>query len=179
VRDRGAYRAACRELGIAPLAVPRPTAWRLTSAWRARRCIGRRRVASYLNIDAIIRLHARSARTRFIPAMVSAENADFAAIGGAGLPSRPVGRRDRRQTRRARAIVSAAGAGGVWSRKPAGDAVALRRRRTARLSGADQGGCRWRWQGMRIVRAAGELDDAFAAAGRRGATAALVIRGSI
>jgi len=172
---------ACRELGIAPLAVYSEAdrvAPHVRVAERAA-CIGPASSReSYLNIDAIL----EAARTLGADAIhpgygFLAENADFArAVGAGGLtfigPSADAIAAMGDKTK-ARAIVSAAGVPVVPAVEDfAGGATALRTA-AAQLgfpvlikAAAGGGG-----KGMRIVRSAAELDDAFAAAGREAAAA--------
>jgi acetyl-CoA carboxylase biotin carboxylase subunit len=172
---------ACRELGIAPLAVYSEADRQAPHVRVAERaaCIGPAPSRdSYLNIDAIVAA-ARSLDAEAVHPGYGflAENAAFArAVVDAGLtfigPSADAIAAMGDKTR-ARAIVSAAGVPLVPAvEELASDAAGARD--AAGLLGypllikaaAGGGG-----KGMRIVRAGGQLDAAFAAAGRE-ATAA-------
>jgi len=170
---------ACRELGIAPLAVYSEAdrlAPHVRVAERAR-CVGPAPSRqSYLDIAAIIEAARALEADAIHPGYgFLAENAAFArAVGDAGLtfigPSAEAIAAMGDKTR-ARAIVAAAGVPVVPAVEQLGNGVDALRAAAEQLgfpvlikAAAGGGG-----KGMRIVRADGELADAFAAAGREAA----------
>jgi acetyl-CoA carboxylase biotin carboxylase subunit len=169
---------ACRELGIAPLAIYSEAdrhAAHVRSAERAA-CVGPPPSReSYLNIDAILAAAKAMEADAVHPGYgFLSENAAFArAVSDAGLkfigPSAEAIAAMGDKTR-ARAIVSAAGVPIVPAAEELGSnaAAAARKLGFPLLIKAAAGGG---GKGMRIVREKGDFDAAFAAAGRE-ATAA-------
>ncbi len=172
---------ACRELGMAPLAIYSQAdrhAPHVRVAERAA-CVGPApSQESYLNIDAVIQAARALEADAVHPGYgFLAENAAFArAVSDAGLtfigpPADAIAAMGDKT--RARAIVSAAGvpvvpAAGAQTVDAAGARAAAEQLDYPLLIKAAAGGG---GKGMRIVRSAGELDAAFAAAGREAVAA--------
>jgi acetyl-CoA carboxylase biotin carboxylase subunit len=172
---------ACRELGVSPLAIYSEAdrlAPHVRGADRAA-CVGPAPSReSYLCIEAIIAAARALEADAVHPGYgFLAENADFArAVTAAGLtfigPSADAIAAMGDKTR-ARAIVSAAGVPVVPAVEELTDGAAGLRAAARQLgypllikAAAGGGG-----KGMRVVRSEGELDNAFAAAGREAAAA--------